>query len=38
MRPVPVVGSKAVTKGLPLVPPVKPSQLNRSWVALCSCV
>jgi hypothetical protein len=26
---------KWVTQGLPLVPPVYPPQLKRSWVALC---
>jgi hypothetical protein len=38
MRPVPVAGSKPAIQGLPLVPPVNPSQPNFSWVALCSVV
>lgn len=32
MRPVPAAGSKPVSHGLPLVPPVNPSQSNLSWV------
>jgi hypothetical protein len=31
---VPVVALKPVIHGLPLVPPVNPSQSNRSWVPL----
>ena len=38
MWPVLVTGLKWVTQGLPLVPPVKPSQLNFSWGALCRVV